>query len=367
MKILILDKDAEYAKRLEHHVNRYSSEMQIYHFDSRDKMTAYMEQHDYDVVLCGEMDGIAIEADLELPVTGIPFAWLSKNNERVNDQDTIFKYQSVVHIYEQLCDLYENVYRNKVNRQTTVENSQSDDKGSSVITFLPVHGGAGSSVMSIACAQHFSETHNVLYINLEEFACESFFVSDNTRTVSDIIAEFKGKYTKDSITKMLDLCTSEASGVNNGKLSFIKGCKNPVDITFINTKMLTEIIASLREMNRYDYIIVDAGMVINDCTAALIKSSDKLVFTTDASDNSNSKLKKVQRYVQITERESENKAEQYLIYNKFYSDASLAEYTKGMVVVGTFGRYRLQDNQQISRQTVVKNISRTPQLFERLM
>ena len=101
-------------------------------------------------------------------------------------------------------------------------------------------------------------------------------------------------------------------------------------------------------------------------TSAIIRESDKLVFTSDSSEDAEYKLKKVQRYVLLVERESESRAEQFMIYNKYYADASLAEYTKGMVVIGTFPRFRHPDNRQISRQTVVKHIHRTPLLFDKL-
>lgn len=366
MKVLILDKDAEYAERLEHYLSKYAQEIMVLYFDSAEKMRGYMEQHDFDIVLCGESDEISSREELDIPSAGIPFAWLSKKNERVNDEQTIFKYQSVKLIYSQLCDLYEAVYRNRVNRHADPAAEQSDSREASVITFFPVHGGAGSSVMSIACAQSFSESGSVLYLNLEEFCSESYFNSDNKKTLSDIITELKGKYTKESLEKVIESVRCSDVNINPDRLYFVKGCKNAVDIGFITAKMITAILDSLRSLGVYDYIIIDAGMVVSDMTAALIRESDKLVFTSDASADAEYKLKKVQRYVQLAEREAENKAEQFMIYNKFYADASLAEYTKGMVVIGTFGRYRLQDNSQISRQTVVKNISRTPQLFERL-
>ncbi len=366
MKVLILDRDVEYVKRLEFYLGQYAAEMQILNFDSAEKMRSYMDQKDFDVVLCGETDVINSIEELEIPVAGIPFAWLSKKNERVNNEQTIFKYQSVKLIYEQLCDLYESVYRNKVNRHNDSEGMQEKRSETAVITFFPVHGGAGSSVMALSCAQKFSESSNVLYLNLEEFSSEGYLKAENSRTFSDIIAELKGKYSDESLEKVIESVRCNDENINSDRLYFIKGCRNAVDISFITSKMIEKLISVLRSSGNYDYIIIDASMVLSEMTASLIRESDKLVFTTDASEDSEQKLKKVQRYVQLTERESEKKAEQFLIYNKYYSDASLAEYTKGMVVIGSFGRYRLQDNRQISRQTVINNIIRTPKLFERL-
>ena len=366
MKILILDRDSRYVERLEHYLNQYASEMQILGFDSRDKMRIYMEQKDFDVVLCGESEGFSNLDELDLPVSHVPFAWLSKRNEIIGGQCTIFKYQSIPQIYEQLCNLYESVYQSKVNRKSHGTNAQEQQKETAVITFFPAHGGAGSSVMAISCAQKFSQTDRVLYLNLEQFGCDSYFVSENTATFSDVIAVMKGKYTKKGLKNSLESVCCNDSKLNSDKLFFIKGCKNALDVSQVKGTEITEILTCLREMKQYDYIIIDASMVVGELTAALIQSSDKLVFTTDASNEGSQKLKKVQRYVQLMERESQNKAHQFLIYNKYYADTFLAEYTQGMVVVGTFGRYRLKENQQITRQTIVRNICRTPQLFEKL-
>ncbi|WP_295219034.1 AAA family ATPase [Ruminococcus sp.] len=368
MKILILESDMEYVQRLEYYLNLYAAEMQILGFDSLEKLQEYMEHEEFDVVLCGESVGLTEKKELAIPLGQIPFAWLSGKHELIDHEKTIYKYQSVPKIYEQLCDLYESVYQHTLIREQkglSVHGDQAQEP--KVITFFPIHGGAGSSVMAVSCAQSFSKEHKVLYLDLEQFCSESYFTSDNTKTFSDVIAEVRGKYTSESLQKTIDLAICHETDIHPENLSFIKGCKNAADIACLSGKTLGEILELLRSSKQYDYILCDASMVVGDLTTALIQKSDKLVFTMDASNLANQKLKKVQRYVQVEQRNASGEpAEQFLIYNKYYADADLSDYTKGMVVVGKFGRYRLKDNQQISRQTIVQNICRTPQLFEKL-
>lgn len=368
MKILILESDMEYVQRLEYYLNLYASEMQIFGFDSLEKLKEYMEHEEFDVVLCGESVGLTNKKELSIPLGQVPFAWISDKHELIDQQKTIYKYQSIPQIYEQLCDLYESVYQHTLIReQKGFSDHGLQEKETKIITFFPVHGGAGSSVMAVACAQSFSKEDKVLYLNLEQFCSESYFTSENTKTFSDVIAEVRSKYTSESLQKTIDLAICHATDIHPENLLFLKGCKNAADIACLSGKTLGEILDLLRSSKQYNYILCDASMVIGDLTAALIQKSDKLVFTMDASDHANQKLKKVQRYVQIEQRNASGEpAEQFLIYNKYYADADLSDYTKGMVVVGKFGRYRLKENQQIRRQTIVQNICRTPQLFEKL-
>ena len=363
MKILILDTDVEYVRRLGYYLHLYADDMQVIDFQSPEKLRSYMESEEFDVVLCGKLHEIQKKEDLQLPAANLPFAWLSENHEVIDQQTTIYKYQSIPKIYDALCDLYESVYQRTLLRERKGMPQETGELETEIITFFPVHGGAGSSAMAVSCAQDFSKTDSILYLNLEQFSSDTYFAAENERTFSDIIAEMRGKYTDESLKKEIALTVSQQTE----RLAVIRGCKNAVDISCLTKKMLLEILRLIRAQKLYRYVIIDAGMFIGELTSGLVQASDKLVFTMDASDMSREKLQKVLRYVQVEQRgQSGDPAEHFLIYNKFYSDAELSDYTKGMVVVGKFGRYRLKENQQISFQTVVQNICRTPQLFEKL-
>lgn len=367
MKILVYEQDIAFARRLEYYLHEYASEMQVYAFDALDKLRNYMEHEEFDVVLCAPSEEISDWKSLDLPLGQVPFAWWTNKNERIDDNAAIYKYQSIPKLYDQICSLYESVYQHSLVRETKERAFTKEIRDAQIITFFPVHGGAGSSVMAIACAKSFSADARVLYLNLEQFAGKGYFHSDNEKTFSDIISEARGKYTKESLQKTMALAMGHDAEVNAQRLSLIAGCKNAADITSISGSTMREILTLLKQSGQYDYIVLDADMIVSDLTQTLILQSDKLVLTTDASDLANQKLKKVQRYLQIVQRSTEETpAEQYLIYNKFYADADLSDYTKGMVVIGKFGRYRLQENRQISLQTIVQNICRTPQLFQRL-
>lgn len=203
MKILILDKDADYAQRFQYYCSKKYAHMQISICDNIETAKKLVAENTIDVLL---MDSAFDNSILEIFETDIAnnmvFSYISSTNEIINGQDAIFKYSGISVLYSKICEIYEK----KKNRVIKSENMiKSTDKKTEIITFLPVHGGAGSSTMSAACAVSFASECNVLYINLEQCPSDSvFFSGENIKGITDIVAFLKTKYTDEGMLKLLN-------------------------------------------------------------------------------------------------------------------------------------------------------------------
>jgi len=128
-----------------------------------DSAKEMLESEMYDIVLFVANFNIY---DLE-NINNSTFSYISDKNEIINNKETIYKYYSITKLYEKICLLYEK----KKNRIMIKKNTDEQiKKETEIITFLPIHGGAGSSTIAAACAISLSADSKVLYINLEQIS-----------------------------------------------------------------------------------------------------------------------------------------------------------------------------------------------------
>ena len=228
MKLLILDKDTDYLERFQHYLSKKYTHMQISVCDNIETVKVLLHENTFDVILFdAEFDDVKME-ELSIDSSNIIFAYISATNEIVNNQSTLFKYLSVSELYSGICELYEEKKKNRVIKSDKTE--KLTDKKIEIITFLPVHGGAGSSTMAAACAISFASEHNVLYLNLEQRPSDSvFFSGENKKGLTDIVAFLKTKYTDEGVTKLLKSIIQKDQKQEAAKVSFIKGYTNIMD------------------------------------------------------------------------------------------------------------------------------------------
>ena len=361
-----MDNNEEYANRFKFYLEKkYSLEITVL-MDEKEAVDA-AQQKLFDVVLFDSaFENIDVDPDGNM-LGGAAFAYISETNETVGNIDTIFKYQSVTELYRIICGYYEK----KKNRVVKIEkkNDKKAEKSVEIITFLPVHGGAGSSTMAAACAVALSETAPVLYLNLEQIPSDFAFFNTNEenkrKTLSNIVSLMKTKYlTKGLINELKEtICKESKFGREN--LYYIKGLKNIMDVEDLSGTIVSDMLRKIKDYLEFRYIIVDADFVVGKMLSKLIYSSDKLVFVSSDSDISFEKIKKIKRYLDILHRNNdETIPDGEIILNQYYGNAEALAHTGGMNLIGGFPRYRTNDNSRITSENIITNILSAKNVFD---
>ena len=203
MKILLLDRDTDFVKRFRHYLNKKYTHVQVFIIDNIETAQQQLGHEVYDVVLF-DATFDKISEEFEMLLENCAFAYISETHEIINNQDTIFKYNSISELYTQICSIYEKK-KNRVIRQNKPEEDEASDKETEIILFLPVHGGAGSSTMAAACAIALSQERETLYINLEQRPSDAvFFSGSNKKGVTELLTMLQTKSKKENAPLVIE-------------------------------------------------------------------------------------------------------------------------------------------------------------------
>lgn len=365
MRILILDTNTDYSQRFKHYLGKRYPNLQISACDNIEAVRKQFQEEVFDVVLFDVSFEKVNSESLGLLNSGAAFAYVSETDELVNGQETIFKYYSVSELYAAVCTIYEHKKKRVIKTENTVEQV---DRKTDVITFLPAHGGAGSSTMAVACAVALSSESKVLYINLEQRPSDSvFFEGDKKKSLTDIVSTMKTKYNPEGIKNVLEQVVQKDKRQRRENLYYIKGYNNIMDCLSMQAQQIEFVLKILRENFDYRYIVIDTDFIVSDILQKLTCLSNKIVFTSSGSDTSNIKLLKIQRYLDILKRDEDNTIpDSYLIFNQYYGLNDEKAVVRDMNVIARFARYRTNDKSRITSQKVIEEVLSKPQVFDKL-
>lgn len=358
MKLLILDNDLLYIKRFEKFFTKKFSDFQISVFDNISNAEEAIKNNSFDIILFGEsFDNIEMENYKEI-ISQTAFAYFSAKNEIINERETIFKYSSISEIHKSLCAVYEKD-KNRIVR-SSLDNENVSTKKSQIITFIPVHGGAGSSTMAAACAISLAENAKTLYVSYEQrSASKLIFDNKSHKGMSDIVCVMKSKYTDSGIKQIIkDVIQPDTKQTHYAQLSCINGYKNILDCMSMTPQITENFFNILKNKFNFEYIIIDTDYIVSDLMKQIIFQSDKLVFTSQGSDTADVKQKELNRYLDIIKRENKNNMPQkYLIFNKYYGNENDEHNETGdMKIIARLARYRSDD--KLSCQAIIDEILR---------
>ena len=364
MKLLILDKDTDYLERFKHYMSKKYTHLQISVCDNIETAKLLIHEETFDIFLFSvDFDNVKLE-ELSIDVSNISFAYISETNEIINGRDTIFKYLCISELYTAICELYE---KNKKRVIKSNKTEKTSDKQTEIITFLPIHGGAGSSTMAAACAISFATENEVLYINLEQRPSDTvFFSGENKKGLTDIISFLKTKYTDDSLIKLLKSVIQKDQKQQVAKVSFIKGYTNIMDCLSTSEQNLEMMLNAIKNNTDFKYIIIDSDFIVSSVLKKLIFMSDKLVFVSSGSDISDSKLSKIQRYLQLLKRDAVQMPENYLLLNQYYGLNDEKTIIPDMEIIAKLARYRTEGNSRITSQDVINQVLSNKDIFFKL-
>ena len=365
MRVLILDRDTDYSQRLKYYFSQKYIHMQIAVCDNIKSAREVMQNKQFDVILFdAEFDDVNLE-ELTPLLNKAVFAYLSETNEIVNECDTFMKYSRLSDLYKKICELYEKK-RNRIIKKE--EKGEKIEKKTEIITFLPVHGGAGSSTMAAACAIAFSSDYKVLYVNLEQRPSDSvFFTGNGKKGISDIVSILKTKYTDAGLGQALSEVIQQAQQQEAANVFFIKGYSNIMDCMSMTEQSMEALLKALKEKLDYRFIIIDSDFIVSGVLGKLITATDKLVFVSSGSDISNSKLLKIQRYLDILKRNDDYEMpENYLLLNQYYGLNDELTIAQDMEIIAKLARYRTEDNSRITSQNIIKEVLGKKNVFDKL-
>ena len=366
MKILLLDRDTDFAKRFRHYLNKKYTHVQVFIIDNIETAQQQLGHEVYDVVLF-DATFDKISEEFEMLLKNSAFAYISETHEIINNRDTIFKYNSISELYTQICSIYEKK-KNRVIRQNKPEEDEDFDKETEIILFLPVHGGVGSSTMAAACAIALSQERETLYINLEQRPSDAvFFSGSNKKGVTELLTMLQTKSKKENAPLVIEKVIQKDQKQHSDSLSFVKGYTNIMDCVSMTGLLVNSIFEELHQLKKNRYIIIDADFIVSDVLNRLILNSDKLVFVSSGSDISNSKLTKIHRYLEILNRtKNESVPPSFLLLNQYYGINDELSIARNMEIIAKFARYRTNEKGRIASQDVIDQVLSKKEAFSRL-
>ena len=365
MKLLVLDKNTDYAQRLKFYMGKKFPQLQVSVCDGIEGLKSLIEKEVFDVVLFdSSFDDVKTE-DLGSSFERAAFAYISDTDEIINETASFMKYQRVSVMYDKICELYEQK-RNRVVKRG--EDTEGDGKKSEIITFFPVNGGAGSSTVAAACAISLAADSKVLYLNLEQRPSDKvFFNGEGKKSLSNIVEFLKTKYTDQSLHKTIREAIRVDRSYGGVEVSFIRGYANIMDGMSMTENLTDVLLKIIKEKLDFRYIIVDTDFIMGRTLKKTIDNSDKMVFVSSGSDIANIKLAEIQRYLDVLKRDADNNIpESFHFFNQYYGLKEELTIARDMPVIARTARYRNNDNSRIESRAVIREINSGKNAFAML-
>ncbi len=316
IKLALLDDDRSYLNRLAAAFNTKYTNVEIYSFTDKDAALGELESSGIEVFAAAPEFGV----DKDSMPARCSFALLARTGgiARVNDCPVICKYQSVDMFYKQVIDAYSEKSRGEISGRSTGE-------GAAVVTFSSPCGGAGTSTLAAACAVHFAGMgKKVLFLNFEKIGSTNiFFSAPGPYTMRDLIIAIKSRKANLAV-KLESAVKRDESGVY-----FYSEPVMALDMTEIDYQGMLEIVksAAIGEQ-KYDIIVLNADFDISADMNVIYGRSDFVVWCTDGSESSNSKIVRAYRALETREQSSDIKVcdKIRLIYNKHTAQSRSAAF-----------------------------------------
>ena len=340
IKLAIIENDSNYLGRI---VNvfgtKYADKFQIYSFTDIEVAYATLESAKIEVLVASD----SIEIDFNRIPKRCGFAYFvdSADVETVNDQRAICKFQKADLIYKQILSIYSENAGN-------VSGLKFGDDSSKIIVFQPVSGGVGASSVAASCAAHLaSKNKKTLYLNLEKFgSADAFFSAEGQFNMSDIVFALKSK--KANLAMKLESCVKQAE---NG-VYFYSQSELALDILELTSDDIMNLISELQLTGSYDYIVIDSDFSIEKEALKVYRKAHSVVWVSDGSEISNTKLYRAYNALNILEQNSDSPITNRLtlIYNKFSNKTGKTLSEIGIKNIGGAPRYEHATTEQIIAQ-----------------
>ena len=217
-----------------------------------------------------------------------------------NDEDKLY---NLIYKYTSVSDIFVQVAQNEKLKEC-MKMLAGDDKG--VITVCSPSGGSGKTTLAIASALSLARLgKRVLYVSRDYLQSFGYYFG----TTEEISNDTKNKM-KDGVNisqELLSTC------IRNNIIDYIMPFSEGLD--GIDNAVFQNIINGIKDMNIYDYIVIDTDKVDCEGLKTSIEHSDRVVVVTTQEEIASTKLKKF-----ATQIKDVDKSKMIYICNKYKED-----------------------------------------------
>ncbi len=344
IKLAIFESDAGYLHRLVPMLSsKYAEELEIYSFTDAAAAMACLEEKKIDVFLASE--------HLVIDFSEIPkrcgFAYLveSLDIDSINGHKAVCKFQKGELLYKQVLSIYSEHMPNV----TGISGAQNG--AMKTIVFCSPSGGVGTSTAAAACAIALTNSgYRVLYLNAEVYGeADNYFSCDGQFDFSDVIYAVKSNKTNRAM-KLQSTVKQDVSGVY-----FYSSVKIPLDMMEMKMADYVTLQEELMHIGAYDYVVMDMEFPRKQAEFQFFEKCNSIVIVTDGSENSETKLAKTMRAIQIMDGQVEFPVmpRMWLLRNR----AAANEISQNEIrVLGSFPVYQPVASEHLAKQFALSDM-----------
>jgi cellulose biosynthesis protein BcsQ len=170
-------------------------------------------------------------------------------------------------IGEKLVERIQEIY----SEQTKKIFIHQGSKNSKVISILSPMGGTGKTTISFAVAKELSKNNlNTFYLNLDENSIINYFFDNQNKVgLTQVFYHIKAKTINLSNRLQTFISKDEHYGID-----FFMPSKNFLETDEITSEEYIELISEMREISKYDYILVDLPTMFSEKSVAVLRDSN---------------------------------------------------------------------------------------------
>lgn len=331
IRLVLLDKDEKYLNRLSSAFSSrddYSTE--IYSFTDFEQAMSALEK----VGNCVFIASDRFDIDSKSIPESVCHAWFTENRSvlEYKGRAAICKFQKADNIFREILSVFSGS-PSEIGDNGSHTGTHSEAK---VYGFFSCSGGSGASTAAAACALRFTSMgKKALYLNLERFGTSSIFFRSESRTrIGDLIYAIKSKRTNLSLRLKSAVMQSE-DGV-----FFIESCTAAPEVMEITAEDIDMLLTQLKNMNGFDYIIVDSDLLLEGAPLELMRQATANILVSNGEYTSNVKLERINAAMNIIAvRDEISFPQTWLLYNRFSSKSGIAHKNIDLAVLGGAPRY----------------------------
>lgn len=179
--------------------------------------------------------------------------------DEANGKHEIFKYTSVK-------DICNNITQNI---KSSFRNLHIDKKDTQIIVVYSPIGGSGKTTFSVGMSSALANNKDVMYISTEVLQSFKFLIDENeTASV---------RLEKSMLKQDSNILDNLSDSISNRGFDYIKPFKSSTSSLGITLENFMHLICNIKELNIYDYIIVDTSPELNYEKCLLMSIANKVV------------------------------------------------------------------------------------------
>lgn len=327
INVVILDKDVMFLNQLSRYLLDKTYKCTISSFSDIERYNEFSEYSKIDILIFSE--DFLNELDLEINATKILMAEGYK--KECEDYYIINKYQKAENFLKNVLLIY---------AENTGNNSAilSSGKDSYLIGFYSPVGGSGKTTLAIALSKALADNGaKVLYLNLERISSLAGIFNDQSdKSFSEIMLEAKNS----NANLQLKILANTLQN-NTSKIYYINPPESAVEYSEMTDDEMMKILNELKNMNEFDYIIIDFLGEFNKRVFNILELCKKIIFPTVPGELAKQKVQLFIREMKLLGYEKSILKKTALIINKARSeeDTSFIEYDIKNMTIAENSKY----------------------------